>query len=402
MRNNRRMGREKKRSPLKAVLAIVVLAVIGVIVYNSGILVDLGVLKSDIPDDIGIVPNDPRVIEKVDETLDRNLIKDSVNRVLNLVTGTPEQGVLTLYLQDPAKDWGIDGAQFEIQNAVTGEVLETLTTDENGSATSALLDYKKAYKVVQVKAASPYEVSDETVVFLMKAELTEIHFENSVPEYVAAYHLNDNNTVTVDEINMPMTVLLQEPELPNGCEVTALTALLHYYGYPISKTDLSMNFLPKAPFSYKDGKLYGPDPNVAFGGDPSDARGWFVYAAPTALAGNHYLASVNGQHEVVDLTGSTREDIMKYVSSGHPVAVWVTRELTAGNFTYGWYLEADDSYFEAPTNLHCMVIHGYSEAGLYVMDPLKGDMIYDPNDFFSSFESLGNRAIVIKAVDDAE
>jgi uncharacterized protein YvpB len=105
---------------------------------------------------------------------------------------------------------------------------------------------------------------------------------------------------------------------------------------------------------------------------------------------------------VVDLTGSTREDIMKYVSSGHPVAVWVTRELTAGNFTYGWYLEADDSYFEAPTNLHCMVIHGYSEAGLYVMDPLKGDMIYDPNDFFSSFESLGNRAIVIKAVDDAE
>jgi hypothetical protein len=49
-----------------------------------------------------------------------------------------------------------------------------------------------------------------------------------------------------------------------------------------------------------------------------------------------------------------------------------------------------------------MVIHGYSEAGLYVMDPLKGDMIYDPNDFFSSFESLGNRAIVIKAVDDAE
>lgn len=390
------MRRRKSRLPIKPILLIAVLIVVGMMIFNSGLLVDIGLLKGNIPDDIGIDPNDPRVIAKVDESIDRNAVRDVVNKLVDLITGRVEQGRVTVVAEDTSRDFKLAGFKFELQDAITKEVLETLVTGEDGTATSQLIDFKQAYKVVQIEASAPYVENNSEIIIEMSSPIMELHYDQVVEPFVLNYSLNQEGIVKIDELKLEVPVLLQKPELPNGCEITALTSLLNFAGYGIDKVTLSDNYLPMEPFYKKDNKLYGADPNVAFSGDPKDPGGWFVYAAPTVKAGEDYIRSVAGNHEVLDLTGSTKEMIMSYVEQGKPIGIWATRDLSLANFGYGWYLESTDTFFNAATNLHCMVIYGYVGDKLYVMDPLEGSMIYDADTLFKSYESLGSRAMFVK------
>jgi Uncharacterized protein conserved in bacteria len=390
------MRRRKSRLPIKPILLIAVLIVVGMMIFNSGLLVDIGLLKGNIPDDIGIDPNDPRVIAKVDESIDRNAVRDVVNKLVDLITGRVEQGRVTVVAEDTSRDFKLAGFKFELQDAITKEVLETLVTGEDGTATSQLIDFKQAYKVVQIEASAPYVENNSEIIIEMSSPIMELHYDQVVEPFVLNYSLNQEGIVKIDELKLDVPVLLQKPELPNGCEITALTSLLNFAGYGIDKVTLSDNYLPMEPFYKKDNKLYGADPNVAFSGDPKDPGGWFVYAAPTVKAGEDYIRSVAGNHEVLDLTGSTKEMIMSYVEQGKPIGIWATRDLSLANFGYGWYLESTDTFFNAATNLHCMVIYGYVGDKLYVMDPLEGSMIYDADTLFKSYESLGSRAMFVK------
>lgn len=57
--------------------------------------------------------------------------------------------------------------------------------------------------------------------------------------------------------------MLQNPELPTGCEITALTTVLNYLGYDVDKLTLADNFLDK-------GRVGETSPYKAFVGNPRD------------------------------------------------------------------------------------------------------------------------------------
>lgn len=390
------MKRKRSKLPIKQVFLVAALILTGIMVFNSGLLVSMGLMKGSIPEDIGIDPNDPRVIEKVDAAVDRSAVKETVNKVLNLITGKVEQGVITVVAQDQTQNYNVSGFTFELQDAITRQVIEVLTTAQDGTATSQPINYKKAYRLVQISEPHPYIRIDNEVVFEMKAPIIELRMDQQVNALVRSYERNENGTVTVTEMLIGVPLILQKPELPNGCEIVSLTSMLNFYGYDINAGVLSDNYLAKKPFYRKNGKLYGADPDKAFSGDPRDPAGWFVYAPPTVKAGQDYIDEIGGNHTVIDITGSTEEEIMAYVEKGVPVGIWATRDLTPAKYTYGWYLEETDEYFEAATNLHCMVIHGFVGDQLYVMDPLEGDMIYDRADFFMSYVTLGSRAMIVE------
>ena len=396
------MMKRKNKFPLKPLLLIALVVLVGVMVFNSGVLEDIGLLKGNIPDDIGIVENDPRVIPKEEGDLNKEGVQKTLDMVVSWITGKVPQGEAKIISTDVSKSFLLSGFKYEIRDAVTDVLIQTLETGVDGTAKSVPLNYRKAYKVVQIQTPAPYVVQETEIVFEMKAPTIELHFDQTVPTHILGYELNQDGTVTVNEAKVEVELILQKPELPNGCEITAVTSVLNFYGYDIDKVTLSDTFLPKLPFYRSGGKLFGADPDKAFSGDPKDAGGWFVYAPPTVKAAQDYIDSVSGKHTVLDITGSSEAEVMDYVMQGKPVAIWVTRDLSLANYGYGWYLDGTETYFDAATNLHCMVIHGFVGDQLYVMDPLEGVKIYDKAQFFASFVSLGSRAIIVEEPTDEQ
>lgn len=387
--------KRQNKFPIKPIMIVLLIVLLGVMLYNSGVLVSIGLMKSGIPEDIGIRADDPRVIEKVDESVDRSLVRRTVDELMGLITGKVKEGSIVIVTNDTAKTWGVENLTFEISNAVTGEVMELLVTNSDGVAKSSPLKYKRAYEIRQIETSFPYEASDETIVLEMKAQIMEIKFEQKVEEQVKRYERDSSGEINIVEAFVPVELIFQKPELPNGCEITSLTSALDFYGYSIDKVTLSDEFLPMRPFYRKDGKLYGPHPDQAFSGNPRDGSGFYVFAGPTAKAGNDYIKSVNGEHAITDLTGSSRETIIDYVEQGVPVVIWVTLDLGAPNFNYSWLLDDTGEEYPALLNLHCVVINGINGDQFSVMDPLAGNVSYEVNAFFESYESIGSRALVV-------
>lgn len=197
------------------------------------------------------------------------------------------------------------------------------------------------------------------------------------------------------KVYIPVDTILQLPELPNGCEITSVTSLLHFYKYEVTKTEMADNYLPKQRFQRKNNKLYGANPYEAYAGDPRDSEGFFTYAPPIVEAANRYIAEVGGEEIAKDISGSSREEIIEQLDKGIPVVVWMTRDLSPLKVEYSWYFHKTEEQFNAPVNLHSVVLNGYDDSKVYVMDPLKGQTTYNANTFFESYYALGSHAMMV-------
>ena len=74
-------------------------------------------------------------------------------------------------------------------------------------------------------------------------------------------------------ILLPVPQILQNPELPNGCEITSCCEVLHYLGFAPDKCELADHYLPRSA------QWYGADPDEVYMGKPT----WLCRAAAAAL-----------------------------------------------------------------------------------------------------------------------
>lgn len=223
---------------------------------------------------------------------------------------------------------------------------------------------------------------------------TEEHYFNKKNDKNEPLKIDDKNNEKA-EVFLPVDTILQIPELPNGCEITSVTSLLTFYNYDVTKTEMSDKYLPKQPFHRTNNKLYGSNPYAAYAGDPRDNNGFFTFAPPIVEAANRYITEVGGEDLAKDISGSSRETIMEYVDQGIPVVVWMTRDLSPPKIEYSWYLHETEEIFNALINLHSVVLNGYNDKEVFVMDPLKGQTTYNADLFFESYSSLGSHAMTI-------
>ncbi len=305
------------------------------------------------------------------------------------------QGIITIINQEADTELPILSAEFKIVDVETGLAVEVLTTDQEGKVISAPLDYGAKYEVQQVKAPSPYKLSKERIAFEISQENHEVIYKNGLMDHVEAIDRLQDGTVKITKAFMPVEVLMQNPELPNGCEITALTALLNYYGYEAEKLDMADNYLPQEAFNRKDGKLIGANPYKAFAGNPRDNSGFFSYAPPVVEAANSYIDKAAGGHEAIDVSNSAMEEILGYLDRGLPVVIWVTLDLSKPRLNYSWYLRDTGEEYQAPVNLHAVVLKGYDENNVYYMDPILGDLIKGKAEFFRSYYDLGKHAVIV-------
>ena len=193
-----------------------------------------------------------------------------------------------------------------------------------------------------------------------------------------------------DAYSIAVTPVLQNPELPTGCEITSLTTVLNYLGFPVDKTDIADNSI-----TYADSGSTTFD--KAFIGSPYDPTSFGCFAPVIQEAAEKYLADQPGSsYQVYDLTGSDQQTVLQYVASGYPVIIWVSINLMDTEGVYYWTdPEGNDAVWIV--NEHCVVLTGYDQnAGtVTVADPLNGTTVYDMNLFFQRYQELQQQALVI-------
>lgn len=200
-------------------------------------------------------------------------------------------------------------------------------------------------------------------------------------------------------------VLLQNPELPSGCETTAASMLLKAYGYPVSMVGLAAA-IPKTALEYYNGRQYALHPSEAFLGNPATEGGYGIFPGGLKDTIQRCIDEAGGPHTVRVFEGASESDILAVVDSGHPLCVWSTMWLEEIVPLPGWYIKRGgvytDEYFPWPGNEHCMVLLGYDESTVTVCDPLRGRVSYNRERFFRLFRELGGYALSLERAEDAE
>lgn len=192
-------------------------------------------------------------------------------------------------------------------------------------------------------------------------------------------------------------IIMQMPELPTGCEITALTMVLNYYGYQVEKTVMATQYLPTTDLNLyygNDGRLYGPDLNSYFIGDPASQAGYVCGTGAITTAADRFLEDNGSSLSALDISGTAPEELYQFVSDGIPVVVWVTIYMSQRAATQGWYTESGE-YVEWSTNDHGAVLIGYTENTVTIADPISGQVEYDREDFEEIYRLRGSKCVVL-------
>lgn len=156
---------------------------------------------------------------------------------------------------------------------------------------------------------------------------------------------------------LDVPLINQRPELPTGCEITAVTMMLLYSGAKVNKVALA-NEMPKSS-----------NPNSGYVGNPFLRSGWTIYPPALLPLVKKYTGTC------IDLTGCTKEMLEEQIRKNKPVVVWASG-------MYGF-------------SVHALTLTGYDETNYYFNDPWanKKNMPIKKNVFVSKWARQSKRAL---------
>ena len=270
-----------------------------------------------------------------------------------------------------------------VTDLATGVVVGEALGSEEGEVTFSKLVEGKEYAIAATTLENSVNSNGYTTIDTFTYETTKPY-----------YKLQTYFSRVEQELDVP--IVMQNPDLPNGCEITSLTAVLNYYGMNVSKLEMADTYLPKQGFRMVNGQRFGPNPAHAFAGNPREAKtGMYVFAAPIIKAAEAVIADKQADLRVTDMSGKSKEEILQVVQDGIPVVVWVTLDLSPPKLNKGWIFEGESVQREGYNNLHAVVLTGHLDGKVVVMDPLKGYVTYNEDQFFNSYQELGTQAIAV-------
>lgn len=129
-------------------------------------------------------------------------------------------------------------------------------------------------------------------------------------------------------------VICQNPELPTGCEMTAVTMMLRYAGVNINKFQVA-NETPRSS-----------NGDYGFVGNPYSVTGWWVFPTGIAPVVQRHL----GTSQV--MTGASLAAIQEKLNIGHLVVVWMANMNGFVN--------------------HAITLTGYNASGFFYNNPWTG------------------------------
>lgn len=166
-----------------------------------------------------------------------------------------------------------------------------------------------------------------------------------------------------------------------SCESRSAADWAAYWGLSIDETE------------FLDGLPRSDNPNEGFVGDPNDPWGYIppysygVHAEPVAAALRGYGLDAHAGF------GLSWDDLRAEVAASRPVIVWVIGGIWAG--TPSEYETDDGQTVTVANNEHTMILIGYDESRVHLVDPLTGYTVtHTLENFLSSWGVLGNMAVI--------
>lgn len=150
----------------------------------------------------------------------------------------------------------------------------------------------------------------------------------------ATYHMDQNGNI--DYVLNDAPAICQRPNLPTGCEMTAVTMMLQYAGVNISKEQVA-NETPKSN-----------NPYTGFMGNPYSNYGYGLWVAPSGIA------SVVARHlgRSLNMTGWSLDSIKNQLINRHLVVAWQSHMHGFGT--------------------HAITLTGFDGGGFFYNDPWTG------------------------------
>lgn len=199
---------------------------------------------------------------------------------------------------------------------------------------------------------------------------------------VHKFNMDINENLYID-----IVPILQEPELPTGCEITSLATVFNYYGMEIDKTELAEKYL-------EVGDVGQVNPNEKFVGTPFDKHSFGCYADVIENAANKFIKENRYEYEVINLVDVDMNDLKLYIDNDIPVIIWTTIDLLKPYESVTWQIDGNNVTWLA--NEHCVVLIGYDKENYIVSDPLHGICEYPGKLLEKRYSQMGKQAIVIR------
>lgn len=252
----------------------------------------------------------------------------------------------------------------------------------------------KSSEVTKTKASS----QESTDLVSMEAEdvTKEIETEPTTEPFSLDVTMPKGHKIARKSVIKKFETVMQEPELPTGCEVTALCQTLNFLGFDIDKEELADEFMPLDT----EGST---TMNHAYIGDPKFCDGFGCLPPVIVQTADDYFKSINSPCYAVDMSDKKLEELFYQIEEGRPLIVWATIDLWECPNELRWTTEdGEEMWFNGMQ--HCMTIYGYDldKNIVYVADPLRGNMEYDLEQFERMYELLEEKAVVICGDSDTE
>ncbi|MBC8080403.1 MAG: C39 family peptidase [Gorillibacterium sp.] len=233
---------------------------------------------------------------------------------------------------------------------------------------------------------------------LMGFEPTVLSAEENAKETLPVLEILDDekkevNKLTVKEIKLDVPNISQMPELYNGCEITSLTMLLHFFGEDLDKMKFAqmMDKDPAPMIKNNKGEIISwGNPQKGFVGDINGYHNGFgVFHKPVAKLIERIMPG-----HALDLTGQPFEKVLIQLQEGKPVVVWTNT--TFARLDSGWMTwDTAEGPVRGTWKEHAVLLVGFDQEHLYINDPLDGSKSkrIDRKSFIESWKQMGEQAV---------
>lgn len=240
-------------------------------------------------------------------------------------------------------------------------------------------------EIVEVVTTVVTTSTDETKEFKDKSDAIKQNEKNIVKVTVSPVN---TEVLSQTKVQLPVKCILQNPQLPTGCEITSLTMVLNYYGFDAEKEEMAAKYLKKqgAPADFRK----------VFVGDPTKSYGFGCYAQPITDAANKYFKEKGIDYTAYNRSGREFEDLLLETEKGNPVLIWGTMGMKTPYYTYAWEVNGEKIQWIAPE--HCLVLVGYDleRDAAILCDPQRGLMGYPLNIVKKRYAALYSQCVIIE------